>query len=77
MNALARNLLTRVLPGNGKDSGKLDWQSTVHAIIGWRDAPTRWQIMTVTGLCYLLVNCFTCGMSQPLDLVFYHQFPAL
>jgi hypothetical protein len=25
----------------------------------------------------LLVHCFACGVSQTLDLVLYHQFPAL
>jgi hypothetical protein len=66
------NSLTRERPG--QQQGLL---RTPCIIIGWRDAPTRWQIMTVAGLYYLLVDCFTCGMSQPLDLVFYHQFPAL
>ena len=75
------NVLKR-LPGNGKEKRQAARQSPPSTIgqptiIGWRDAPTRWQIMTGTGLCYLLVNCFTCGMSQPLDFVFYHQLPAL
>jgi hypothetical protein len=82
------NVLKR-LPGNGKESGKSrsakqganpakrSATKRPQTITRWRDAPPRRQSTDVAGLYYLLVDCFAHGMSQPLDLVFYHQFPAL
>jgi hypothetical protein len=31
----------------------------------------------ICGYAKPLVERFACSLSQPLDLVFYHQFPAL
>jgi hypothetical protein len=74
------NVLKR-LPGNGKESGK-PRQSRAPTIgskpsSGSAVRGPGWQSTDLAGLFYLLVDCFAYGMSQPLDLVFYHQLPAL
>jgi hypothetical protein len=68
------------LPGNGKESGKpLGKAPRKPSAVNHQAAQCADPVAKhdVAGLYYLLVDCFACGMSQPLDLVFYHQFPAL